>query len=176
MTRRRIHPPKVEMFSPTTMLNIDPKGFTRKVDLFRTTSFGLFMARSVVDHPEFAYLRSWLLPELSIRISRWDRHPGLPVHFDRYLDIVEISHGPAGWRTTDLYLDITVLEGGRLRVLDADELTKALVNGMITAKQARTAIEATVTAVEGITENRHHADRWLARTGHPITWRDRRSH
>lgn len=60
------HAPKHETFDIDSKTKIDPKGFTRNVDKYVETSFGLYMARGA-DHPRFAYIEAWLLREPDIR-------------------------------------------------------------------------------------------------------------
>ena len=50
---------------------VDPKGIVRAVDHYRTTDFGLYMARVVDGHPNIGYFRSWLLPDWGLRVGRW---------------------------------------------------------------------------------------------------------
>ncbi|MDK8479012.1 DUF402 domain-containing protein [Corynebacterium pseudodiphtheriticum] len=85
-----MHPVKHETFATESKVNIDPKGFHRHVDIYRTTDFGLYMARGA-DHPQFGYLESWLLPKLSLRVSIFHYRPGFERPQDFYIDIVEIK-------------------------------------------------------------------------------------
>lgn len=164
-----IHPPKVEIFDVTAMTNTDPKGFVRKVDEYRLEEFGLYMARPVDGHPEIAYFRSWLLPALGLRVSRWGAHPGARFGHDFYLDIVDIETGPV-WRTTDLYLDILVTTGHKQRLEDTDETLAALTEGLIDHATARRAFERAFTAMDGIATAGHDVNAWLAGQGIPVTW------
>jgi len=164
-----IHPPKVEIFDIAAMTNTDPKGFVRAVDEYRLEDFGLYMARPVDGHPEIAYFRSWLLPRLGLRVSRWGAHPGARFDHDFYVDVVDIETGPA-WRTTDLYLDILVTTGRHQRLLDTEETLAALTEGLIDHAAAGRAFERAFTAVDGIAAADHDVDTWLAGQGVPVTW------
>jgi uncharacterized protein len=164
-----IHPPKVEIYDIAAMTNTDPKGLVRTVDEYRLEDFGLFMARPVVGHPELAYVRSWLLPRLGLKVSRWGTHPGLTRDHDYYLDVVDVQTGPA-WRTWDLYLDILVQTGEHQRLVDTDETLEALTSGLIDHAAARRAFELAFTAVDGIAAAAHDVDAWLAGQGIAITW------
>jgi len=93
-----LHPPKVEYFDVPAMTNTDPKGFVREVEEYRVEPFGLYMARPVVGRAKVAYLESWLLPELGLRISDWHFQPGHERDQDFYLDIARIEPGPEVWR------------------------------------------------------------------------------
>jgi predicted RNA-binding protein associated with RNAse of E/G family len=165
-----IHPPKIEIFDVAAMTNTDPKGFVRSVDEYRQEEFGLFMARPVEGHPEISYFESWLLPRLGLRVSRWGAHPGASFMHDYYLDVVDIEVGPA-WRTTDLYLDITVRTGVHQELHDVDETLAALSAGLIDHDAARRAFEQAFTAVDGIAAVHHNVDAWLAGQGIRVTWR-----
>src|SRR5262245_52047914 len=152
------------------MTNTDPKGFTRRVDEYRHEEFGLFMARPVEGHPEISYFESWLLPRLGLRVSRWGAHSGESFMHDYYLDVVDIEVGPA-WRTTDLYLDITVRTGVQQELHDVDETLAALSAGLIDHEAARRAFERAFHAVDGIAAATWDVDAWLAGQGIRVTWR-----
>ena len=62
-----LHPVKEETFNLKANTNIDPKGFLRRVDTYRETEFGLYMARGA-DHPNF-----WLSRELASARTRTTR-------------------------------------------------------------------------------------------------------
>lgn len=188
-----MHPVKHEIFATESKVNIDPKGFHRHVDIYRTTDFGLYMARGA-DHPQFGYLESWLLPKLSLRVSIFHYRPGFERPQDFYIDIVEIKLPTAGdtageplpkeesattskvskveptWHTRDLYVDIVSLTGHPVEVLDIDELAEATSQGLISADDAEHAIEATLRAVEGITRHNDDVLAWLKALDMPISW------
>jgi predicted RNA-binding protein associated with RNAse of E/G family len=133
--------------------------------------FGLFMARPLAGHPKIAYFQSWLLPRLGLRVNRWGMHPGAPVEHDFYVDVVDIETGPV-WRTTDLYLDITVRTGQDQQLLDADETLAALRAGLIDQAAAERAFQRAFRAVDGIAAAGRDVDAWLAGQGIPTTWRN----
>lgn len=188
-----MHPVKHETFATESKVNIDPKGFHRHVDIYRTTDFGLYMARGA-DHPQFGYLESWLLPKLSLRISIFHYRPGFERPQDFYIDIVEnklptaentageplpeegsattstVSKVEPAWHTRDLYVDIVSLTGHPVEVLDIDELAEATSQGLISADDAEHAIEATLRAVEGITRHNDDVLAWLRSLDMPISW------
>ncbi|MEY8208623.1 ribonuclease FAU-1 family protein [Corynebacterium sp. MNWGS58] len=181
-----MHPVKNEIFATADKINIDPKGFHREVDSYRTTEFGLYMARGA-DHPQFGYLESWLLPELSLRVSIFHFRKGCEKPQDYYIDIVDIdvssatdearpttasgtSNTAQTWRTRDLYIDIVSLTGHQVDVLDIDELAEATAQGLISAEEAEHAIEATLRAVEGITRHDDDVPAWLRSLDMPIDW------
>lgn len=165
-----IHPPKVELFDVRARTNTDPKGFVRAVDEYRVETFGLYMARAVVDHPRIAYLQSWLLPDLGLRVNDIRHHPHDPRPWDTYVDIATTTIDGDVWRTVDHYLDIGLHTGTGLDVLDTDELTTALLAGLIDPDTARTALDNTFTAVAGIAAHHHNLTTWLSTLDIPLTW------
>src|SRR5256885_14724475 len=142
------------------MTNTDPKGFVRAVDDYRLTGFGLYMARPVDGHPEIAYFRSWLLPSLGLRVSRWGAHPGARFDHDYYIDVVDIE-AAAVWRTLDLYLDVLVTTGRGQQLLDVDETLAAVRAGLIDAAAGQRAFERAFRAVDRIAASRYRGDDWL---------------
>ena len=90
------------------------------------------------------------------------------------MDIDEgVGEGPderGVWRTTDLYLDITVRTGRDLEVLDTDEVLAAMQAGLIDHPTAVRAFERTHRAVEGIARAGYDVDKWLVGQGVPVTW------
>ena len=149
------------------------------------------MARGA-DHPQFGYLESWLLPDLSLRVSIFHYRPGYERPQDYYIDIVDISRvdinnldavtstipqslsaeTTRAWHTRDLYVDIVSLTGKQVDVLDIDELAEATAEGLISAEHAEHAIEATLRAVEGITRHDDNVLAWLDSLNIPISWAD----
>lgn len=168
-----IHPPKIERFDLTASTNTDPKGFVRAVQEYRVEPFGLYMAREVVDHPRLAYLESWLLPGLGIRANDFWHHPGDQREWDTYIDIVDITVAGAVWTTVDHYLDIGLRTGRGLDVLDVDELTAALLAGLIDADTAEGALLTTFRTAEGLAANGYHLSRWLTTRDITLTWQRR---
>ena len=178
-----LHPVKSETFLVPERINIDPKGFKRAVDTYTETDFGLYMARGA-DHPDFGYLESWLLPELNLRVSifhfrdkdKSDSSTSGTTRSDYYVDIVDIAVDTANdtstWHTRDLYVDLSCVVGEPVDVLDIDELAASTSAGIITADEAERAIEATLTAVDGITRHGDNSLEWLAAQGYPLTWAD----
>jgi uncharacterized protein len=163
-----VHPPKIELFDVAGMTNTDPKGIVRVVDSYRTTDFGLYMARVVDGHPNIGYFRSWLLPDRGLRVSRWSPRPGQELDHDVYIDVVDIEPGDV-WRTVDLYLDILTRDRRDLRVLDTDEVLAARSAGLIDDRTAQRAIERTFAAVDGIAAAGYDVEAWLKL---PLTWSD----
>lgn len=164
-----LHPVKKETFDPSSMTNIDPKGFQRRVDDFHSTDFGLYMARGA-DHPKFGYLESWLLPSLGLRANIFHFREGVDERQDFYFDVADISREDNMWVTRDLYVDLISVTGEPVKVVDIDELAAATSAGIITAEEAERAIDATLLAVEGITRYNDDPMSWLSSLGYDLEW------
>lgn len=164
-----LHPVKCETFRVADRVNIDPKGLNRTVDTYKETDFGLYMARGA-DHPSFGYLETWLLPKLNLRINIFHRRDTTKPSEDYYADIVDIAHDGDTWTTRDLYVDLSCITGEPVDVLDIDELAAATSAGLISAEDAERAIEATLSAVEGITRHGDDLLAWLNAQGYSLTW------
>ncbi|OLR94758.1 DUF402 domain-containing protein [Actinokineospora bangkokensis] len=167
-----VHAPKVEVFDPPSMTNTDPKGFVRRVDEYRETPAGLYMARAVDGHRRIAYFRSLLLPEHGLRVSRWTPRRGVDLGHDYYLDVVDISTDGPVWRTVDLYLDVLVRRGRDARVEDADELVAAHRAGLLDSSTVQRAMERTFAAVDGIAHSGYDVDAWLVTLSAEPPWSD----
>ena len=166
-----LHPVKQETFDMSSNTNTDPKGYLREVDTFKVTDFGLYMARGA-NHPKFGYLESWLLPKLNLRANIFHFREGVEAEQDYYFDIAEIDIQGKVWRTRDLYVDLVMVQGEAIDVLDIDELAAATSAGLISAGDAEKAIDATLNAVEGITRHDDDAMEWLRAQGIELTWAD----
>ena len=166
-----LHPIKKETFDTAHLVNVDPKGYVRKVDSYRETDFGLYMARGA-NHPRFGYLESWLLPALSLRANIFHFRPGIDERQDYYFDVAEISVDSATgtWHTRDLYVDLVSVRGEPIEVLDIDELAAACSAGLISAAEAEHAMDTTLRAVEGITRYGDDPIAWLKTLGIDLTW------
>ncbi|MEV5300696.1 DUF402 domain-containing protein [Amycolatopsis methanolica] len=168
-----IHPPKIETFDVANRTNTDPKGIARAVEEYRVEPFGLYLARPTPGRAQFHYLESWLLPALGLRLTDFWFRPGHERDQDFYLDVVSVERDGATWRTTDWYLDLVVREGERVDVVDIDELLAAAGAGLLTAGQARRALEIAYHAVDGLAAHGYRVDRWLATHDIELTWRRR---
>ncbi|WP_433193270.1 DUF402 domain-containing protein [Nocardia sp. CA-107356] len=165
-----VHRPKVEYFNIADLTNTDPKGFVRPVERYRAEPWGLYMARTS-DHPQFHYIESWLLPELSIRVTVFHYHPAHRRDQDYYVDLGQFTRiEPKKWKSVDHYLDIVVRSERETELLDVDELLAAHTAGMITLAEATAAIEHASMAIDGIAANGYSLERWLATLDITLTW------
>ncbi|WP_019854565.1 DUF402 domain-containing protein [Actinopolyspora mortivallis] len=160
-----VHPPKVEVFDLVAGTNTDSKGVVRPVDEFRRERFGLYMARPIVDHPKLAYLESWLLPELNLRVSDYRWKPGHERDQDFYLDVVSVTSGAHRWRSVDLYLDIVVFRNRFAEVLDTDEFVTALRAELLDERIAQLALTTTHTTVDALARHDYDTAAWLRSLG-----------
>jgi uncharacterized protein len=161
-----LHPPKHETFDVAAGTNTDPKGFVRAVDVYREEPFGLYVSRPMVDHPTLTHLRSWLLPDLGIRVTDFSWRPGHERLQDHYLDIVDITRDGTTWWTEDHYIDLVVHTGERTEVLDLDEFTEAVAAGLLDAQRAERALATSHRTLGGLAAHGHDLGRWLA--GHEV--------
>ncbi|WP_406273596.1 DUF402 domain-containing protein [Nocardia sp. NBC_00881] len=165
-----VHRPKVEYFNLADLTNTDPKGFVRPVERYHVEPWGLYMARTS-DHPQFHYLESWLLPELSIRATVFHYHPAHQRDQDYYLDLGEFSVvGPKKWKSVDHYLDIVVRSTRETQLLDVDELLAAHAAGLISLAEAEAAMQHAAAAIDGIAGNGHTFEGWMNSLGITLTW------
>jgi uncharacterized protein len=164
------HPPKVEVFDLVEMTNTDPKGHVRRVQTYRVESWGLYMSRPVVGHPELTHFESWLLPGLGLRVTRQSWTESAAKDYDFYVDLVRIDTGRQRWRTLDLYLDLLVRTGRGVEVLDTDELLAAVEAGLLDTAGAQSALTDTYRAVAGISAHGYDIQRWLASKRINLTW------
>ncbi|GAA4824909.1 DUF402 domain-containing protein [Actinomycetospora corticicola] len=165
-----LHPPKVETFAVAEYTNTDPKGFVRAVDLYRTTTFGLYLSRPMPDHPSLTHMRSWLLPDLGIRVTDFAFRPGFERQQDFYVDVAGIDRDGDTWTTTDYYLDLVVHTGERTELLDVDEYVEAVAAGVLAREPAERALTTATVTHAGIAQHGHDLDAWLAGHGVTLDW------
>ncbi|WP_028851276.1 DUF402 domain-containing protein [Thermocrispum municipale] len=166
-----VHPPKVERFDVAAMTNTDNKGIVRAVDEYRVEPFGLYMARPTPGRKNFAYLESWLLPDVGLRISDFHFTPGHERDQDFYLDVVQIDVDGDTWTTRDLYLDLVLRSGKDVELVDADELIAATTQGLIPEQDAVHAIHTATSAASALAAHGHDLHRWLATRQITLSWR-----
>jgi predicted RNA-binding protein associated with RNAse of E/G family len=165
-----LHPPKVETFVVDEGTNTDPKGFVRTVDLYREAPFGLYLSRAMPGHPSLDHMRSWLLPELGIRVTDFRFQPGREREQDYYVDIADVRRDGPVWTTVDHYLDLVVHTGERTELLDVDEYVEAVAAGLLAPDAAERALTTAVSVHVGVAEHGHDLDAWLATRGVVLDW------
>lgn len=170
-----IHPPKTEIYDLELNTNTDSKQLVRPVDEYRIEPFGLFMARPMTGHATISYMRSWLLPDLGLRITDWDWKPGQERLQDFYLDIASIERGRTRWASVDHYLDIVLWNGSSARVLDVDEFLVAVRADLLDSATAQRAMEITYTTLDGLATHGYDLAAWLRAQGIELRWDHRNS-
>lgn len=165
-----IHPPKIEIFDLAGGTNTDPKGHVRHVDHYRLTSFGLYLARSIPGHAKLRYVESWLLPELGLRVSKWQFAPGHELDQDYYLDVAGITTGADQWSTVDYYLDISVSAGKHATLLDIDEFVIATQANLLDAETSQRALEIAYSTVDSLARHGYELNEWLLNKGIELSW------
>jgi uncharacterized protein len=168
-----VHPPKTETFDVSSGTNTDPKGFVRPVQEYRVEPFGLYLSREMQGHASLAWVESWLLPGLGIRVTDWWFNPGKERDQDYYIDIVDIERDGDVWRTVDHYLDIVVRVGRDSRVIDQEEYLEAVAAGVLDRSAAERALRSSFRVVAGLGEHQHDVCAWLASLGITLSWRRR---
>jgi uncharacterized protein len=168
-----VHPPKSACFDVQAGINIDTKGRERVVDEYRTTPFGLYMSRAVVNRPTAHWIESWLLPELGLCVTDWWWNPGHAREQDFYLDVCEIVRHGDRWLLTDHYLDIVVRHGRGAELIDVDEFVDAVALGLLAPDVAEAALQRACRAVEGLAAHGYDLDAWLGGMGITLCWKER---
>lgn len=164
-----LHPVKVETFDVESLLNVDPKGFERVVDVYEPHDWGLYMARGA-DHPRFGYLESWLLPGVHLRVNIFHFRKGENSGQRLYIDVAKINREGSLWTTRDLFVDFVTYDDGHMDILDLDELVGAQAAGFIEQSEAYLAFDTSVALLAGVREYDGDVQAWLHRLGMPSTW------
>lgn len=168
-----MHPPKIATFDVPAQVNIDTKGNSRAVDEYRETPFGLYMSRAMVDRPTAYWMQTWLLPGLGLAVTDWWWNPGHARDQDFYLDVCDIHREDERWVMTDHYLDIVVQHHRGAQVIDVDEFTGAVAQGLLDPGAAELALHHTYRAVDGLASHGYDLAAWLGGLGIELTWKHR---
>lgn len=168
-----MHPPKITTFDVPAQVNVDTKGHERAVDEYRETPFGLYMSRAMVDRRSAHWMQTWLLPGLGLAVTDWWWNPGHARDQDFYLDVCEIHRDDGRWVMTDHYLDIVVQHRRGAQVIDVDEFTGAVAQGLLDPAAAELALHRSHRAVDGLASHGYDLAAWLGGMGIALTWRHR---
>jgi predicted RNA-binding protein associated with RNAse of E/G family len=162
--------PKVEYFNLAELTNTDARGFVRSVERFHVEPWGLYMARTV-GGPQFHYVESWLIPELSIRATITHRNASHHREQDFCLDIGEFAKvEPKRWKAIDHYLDIMVQGGRKSELRGVEDLLAAHAAGLVDTAQAHRAFDRAAAAMDGLAVHDHDVARWLGSHGIILSW------
>jgi uncharacterized protein len=83
-------PVKTTHYDLTNMTNTVKIGCF-KVDEYEMAEQWLYMARQAINHPHIAYIKSFLIPNLGLQITRWRLHDAKKSSdynfYDYYVDV-----------------------------------------------------------------------------------------
>lgn len=164
------HRPHTEYFDLADLTKTDARGFVHSVEHYHAEPWGLYLVRAA-DTPPDRYTETWLLPQLSLRVSMnhvnaaHDRNPLYHIHIGEFARIE-----PKRWRAIYHYLDIESRHGRICELRGVDELFAAHAAGYIDAATAQHAFEHATAVVDGIASHHHNFGLWLASRGITLTW------
>ncbi|MBB5917779.1 hypothetical protein BJY24_006691 [Nocardia transvalensis] len=164
------HRPHTEYFDLADYTKTDARGFVRSVEHYHAEPWGLYLMRTA-DTPPDRYTETWLLPQLSLRVSMnhvnaaHDRDPRYHIHIGEFARIE-----PKRWRAVYHYLDIEARNGHACELRGVDELFAAHAAGFVDAATAQHAFEHATSVVDGIASHDHCFERWLTSRGIRLTW------
>lgn len=142
----------------------------RAVDVYTVAPWGLYLARPTPGRVQFHYLESWLLPALQLRATVFHFNPGHERDQDYYLDIGRYTPGRNAWHSEDHYLDLVVRTGDAVELCDVDELLTAVRHNLLTPEIAEQAVQAAVSAIDGLSRHNYDLNHWLDTQGIALTW------
>ncbi|MEV6773002.1 DUF402 domain-containing protein [Nocardia sp. NPDC051030] len=164
------HRPRLEFFNLAELSWTDYHGYLHQVEHMHAEPWGLYMER-IVDNPRFRYIESWMLPELSLRVTVYHQRPGHDRGQTYYLDIGDYGPvGPKKWRAEGHYVHVVARPGQVPELLGIDELLAAHAAGHFDSVRTQTAIARAAAVVDGIAGCGHDVDRWLAAQGVALSW------
>ncbi|WP_245722084.1 DUF402 domain-containing protein [Nocardia crassostreae] len=164
------HRPRLKYFNLPELSWTDHRGFLHSVEHMHAEPWGLYVERKV-DNPRFHYIESWLLPELTLRVTVYHLRPGHDRKQTYYLDIGD--YGPVEgkkWRAEGHYLHVVARPGQVPELLGIDELLAAHAAGYFDTAHTHRAIERAAAVVDGLAGCGHDVDRWLATQGFTLSW------
>lgn len=169
-----MHPVRVETVDLSTLTHTLDHGQGLVPDTYpllwaERTPFGLHLARAFVDHPRIRFMERHVLPELGLLVNRFTGTDWV-AHNQFYVDVAAIKPGETRWVTRDLYLDVSVHQGGRPMVLDTDEYLCAAQEGLLDAREAAWALTTLHRLVNGLLAM-GSLETWLAQEGIHLPWR-----
>src|SRR5690348_9145504 len=108
----------------------DRQGRVTPVDALVLGNGALYVAGQLPGNPRFRAFQRWLLPVEGWVVGVFHAHPGQrPMAEDWYIDVDEIVVTGDIWHAQDRLLDVSVFEGRRYSVDDADELAESIEQG-----------------------------------------------
>ena len=109
--------------------------------IFRSDSLLVTKWTSIRPRPDFYGGISFTFLDRGYKLGRFYDEDGRFLYW--YCDIVEVNYDHAAntYTINDLLVDIKILPGGEVRLLDADELAQAIEEGLISNEQACKALK-----------------------------------
>jgi hypothetical protein len=103
----------------------------------------LYVAGMLPGNPRFCAFQRWLIPAEGWVVGRFAAHPGQrPMAEDWYIDVDAVGVEGHLWRAEDRLLDVSVFEGTRYTVADADELADCIERGLTSPADAVAALRS----------------------------------
>jgi predicted RNA-binding protein associated with RNAse of E/G family len=121
----------------------DRQGRVSALDALVQADGALYIAGPLPGNPRFHAFQRWILPAQGWVVGRFAVHPGRqPMVEDWYIDLDETIVTGDLWRVEDRLLDVSVYEGRRYEVDDADELAECVEQGLISPRAAAGALRS----------------------------------
>ena len=175
------------MIHPVTLiyLNLDAREKTRdksdgverySLETVQPRPYGLFYAHSVEDDKYVAHMACQVIPSLNLQITRFtwrtDDHPYGDYNY--YIDIIgEVQQSKSGqgeWTLRDLYLDVLVYEGKKVKIIDTDDYLQAVEAGHFRPGERELTLERTHWLVNQLGEHGYSLERFLAQHDIHLEW------
>ncbi|GEM_PF-6041508 len=144
-------------------------GAVHQLTSCRLERWGLAVECRTPDAPEHDLEITWLLPELGLRLTRFQprsrhRRPDPAV-----LTAARIQPDAHSWAWTDLLLGLEIPDRGPARIIHCQQFAAAVTTGSIPPSDAEFALRTVHRALDEL--SRHHDIRqWLAHQGIYRTW------
>lgn len=174
-----MHPVREYRYDPAAKVYLHvTTGETEGLEYAAEAPFG-FSYCAVFDEargPKIGYRESHVLPRLGLKVSRLGyRNRAEREGFDYYVDIISVPEQGDLWTVRDLYLDVHVYDGERVKILDTDEYLAAVQEGHLTADEAAHALTALHAFVNGLAQHGYTLDAYLQAEGVTLSWRKLKS-
>lgn len=175
-----MHPVRAYRYDPAKSLCVHVStDETEGLEYAHKTDFGFSYCAlfNEAQHPQLWAREGHVLPKLGVEVSRFGyREAYRPENpFDYYVDVISVPEQGGLWTVRDLYLDVLVYEGERVKILDTDEYLEALKEGHFLAGEAAHALEKAHAFVNGLAQRGYELDAFLQAEGVTLTWHRLRS-
>lgn len=121
----------------------DRQGRVSPLDAMVLAGDTLYIAGPLPGNPRFCAFQRWLIAAQGWVAGRFTVRPGQrPMAEDWYIDVDAISVEGHLWRAEDRLLDVSVYEGARYTVEDADELADCIDRGLTSPADAIVALRS----------------------------------